>query len=122
MKTKIKLAIIIVQVKPSLYSQKKIDCHIFFAVFKGDLLFAQAAVFFMAGLEPSSATMSFALYELAMQVYLLNNYFRKYMHKKLTFCPFSLKFRRDYVRKSKMFCRKLITASYLSISYKIWNI
>lgn len=34
-------------------------------VFEGDLLVAQAAIFFTAGFESSSATMSFALYELA---------------------------------------------------------
>lgn len=33
--------------------------------FEGDLLVAQAAIFFTAGFESSSATMSFALYELA---------------------------------------------------------
>lgn len=34
-------------------------------IFEGDLLVAQAAIFFTAGFESSSATMSFALYELA---------------------------------------------------------
>ncbi|XP_054737901.1 uncharacterized protein LOC129244309 [Anastrepha obliqua] len=36
-------------------------------IFEGDILVAQAALFFTAGFESSSATMSFALYELAKQ-------------------------------------------------------
>ncbi|GAB0093905.1 hypothetical protein DMENIID0001_090970 [Sergentomyia squamirostris] len=39
--------------------------------FDGDVLVAQAGVFFTAGFETSSATMSFALYELAKQVSLI---------------------------------------------------
>ncbi|CAD7011939.1 unnamed protein product [Ceratitis capitata] len=36
-------------------------------IYEGDILVAQAALFFTAGFESSSATMSFALYELALQ-------------------------------------------------------
>lgn len=37
-------------------------------VFQGDVLVAQAAVFFTAGYETSSSVMSFALYELCWKV------------------------------------------------------
>ncbi len=36
-------------------------------VFQGDVIVAQAALFFSAGYETSSAAMSFGLYELAFQ-------------------------------------------------------
>ncbi|KDR24549.1 hypothetical protein L798_15032 [Zootermopsis nevadensis] len=43
---------------------------IFFADFKGDILVAQAAIFFTAGFEANAATIAFILYELAMQPHL----------------------------------------------------
>lgn len=39
-----------------------------FSVFHGDILVAQAAVFFTGGFETSASTMSFGLFEIAKQV------------------------------------------------------
>jgi cytochrome P450 len=40
------------------------------ADFKGDILVAQAAIFFTAGFEANAAIISFTFYELAMQPYI----------------------------------------------------
>jgi cytochrome P450 family 6 len=41
-----------------------------FAELEGDILVAQAAIFFTAGFESNASTTSFTLYELAMQPHL----------------------------------------------------
>jgi cytochrome P450 family 6 len=41
--------------------------HTFLSEFNGDILVAQAAIFFTAGFEANATIISFALYELAMQ-------------------------------------------------------
>ncbi|XP_037812139.1 uncharacterized protein LOC119603923 [Lucilia sericata] len=61
-KTRNDLIDILIEFKNSTKSESNKSGHI---KFEGDLLVAQAAIFFTAGFESSSATMSFALYELA---------------------------------------------------------
>lgn len=46
------------------------NLNLFLAVLKGDMLVAQAAIFFTAGFESSATTTSFTLLELAMQPHL----------------------------------------------------
>jgi cytochrome P450 family 6 len=44
--------------------------NLLFAEFEGDIVVAQAAIFFTAGFESNASTTSFTLYELAMQPHL----------------------------------------------------
>ena len=46
------------------------NLNLFLAVLKGDMLVAQAAIFFTAGFESNATTISFTLCELAMQPHL----------------------------------------------------
>lgn len=58
---------VLVKLKNEDKNKKVSDDHL---TFHGDILVAQAAVFFSAGFETTSATMAFGLYELAMQSHL----------------------------------------------------
>jgi cytochrome P450 family 6 len=46
------------------------DFNLLFTELEGDVLVAQAAIFFTAGFESNASTTSFTLYELAMQPHL----------------------------------------------------